>query len=178
MPWIAWPDEDPFSWGYDPAYYFSVESLYVHVPGDETNRLYRLNRLVNECHRRDLHVLLDVVLQHAQPGATDSGFASYWLWQQPNESPFIGKFTDAATFGSLPLDYNNFCTQQFAVDVCVYWADTFGLDGLRFDETSSFRRSEKPTLGLPAIIKDLKTHFSVRGGGVNFGLIIERGFSQ
>ena len=52
MPWIAWPDENPYSWGYDPAYYFSVESLYVHVAGDETNRLVRLNRLVNECHSR------------------------------------------------------------------------------------------------------------------------------
>jgi 1,4-alpha-glucan branching enzyme len=173
MPWIAWPDEDPFSWGYDPAYYFSVESRYVHVAGDELNRLVRLNRLVNECHRRGLHVLMDVVLQHAQPGATDSGFAYYWLWQQPDESPFVGNFTDAATFGSLPLNYNNLCTQQFAVDVCAYWADRFGLDGLRFDETSGFRRSDKPTLGLPAIIKDLKAHFNETGGGQNFSLILE-----
>jgi 1,4-alpha-glucan branching enzyme len=173
MPWIAWPDEEPYSWGYDPAYYFSVESLYVHVTGDETNRLVRLNRLVNECHRRGLHVLMDVVLQHAQPGATDSGFAYYWLWQQPEESPFVGHFTDAPTFGSLPLDYNNFCTQQFAVDVCAYWADKLGLDGLRFDETSGFRRSDKPALGLPAIIKGLKAHLHETGRGENFALVLE-----
>ncbi len=173
MPWIAWPDEEPFSWGYDPAYYFSVESLYVHVPGDEANRLVRLNRLVNECHQRGLHVLMDVVLQHAQPGVTDSGFAYYWLWQQPNESPFVGKFTDAETFGSLPLDYNNYCTQQFAVDVCAYWIDKFGLDGLRFDQTSGFRRSDKPTLGLPAILKDLTAHLNDTGRGKNFSLILE-----
>src|SRR5262249_23556823 len=152
-----------YSWGYDPAYYFSVESLYVHVTGDETNRLVRLNRLVNECHRRGLHVLSDVVLQHAQPGVTDSGFAYYWLWQQPGDSPFVGKFTDAATFGSLPLDYDNYCTQQFAVDVCAYWVDTFGLDGLRFDQTSGFRRADKPALGLPAVIKDLKAHLNQTG---------------
>src|SRR5271157_443969 len=173
MPWIAWPDEDPYSWGYDPAYYFSVESLYVHVAGDETNRLVRLNQMVNECHSRGLHVLMDVVLQHAQPGATDSGFAYYWLWQQPDESPFVGQFTDAPTFGSLPLDYNNACTQQFAVDVCAYWADKFGLDGLRFDETSGFRRSDKPTLGLPGILKDLKDHLDQGGRGKNFSLILE-----
>ena len=173
MPWIAFPDEDAFSWGYDPAYFFSVESLYVHVAGDETNRIYRVNRLVNECHQRGLHVLLDVVLQHAQPGPTDGGFAYYWLWQQPNESPFVGAFTVAPAFGSLPLDYNNYCTQQFAVDVCAYWADKFGLDGLRFDETSGFRRSDKPALGLPAIIKDLKAHFNDTGTGENFSLILE-----
>jgi 1,4-alpha-glucan branching enzyme len=173
MPWIAWPDENPFSWGYDPAYYFSVESLYVHVAGDEVNRLSRLNRLVNECHRRGLHVLLDVVLQHAQPGATDSGFAYYWLWQQPNESPFVGRFTDAPTFGSLPLDYNNPCTQQFAVDVCAYWVNKFGLDGLRFDETSGFRRADKPDRGLPAILADLKARLAEAGAGPNVSLILE-----
>ena len=25
MPWIAWPDSDAFSWGYDPISYFAVE---------------------------------------------------------------------------------------------------------------------------------------------------------
>jgi 1,4-alpha-glucan branching enzyme len=173
LPWVAWPDEEPYSWGYDPAYYFSVESLYVHVPGDEVNRLARLTRLVSECHRRGLQVLLDVVLQHAQPGPTDSGFAYYWLWQQPDESPFVGPFTDAAAFGSLPLDYNNACTQQFAVDVCAYWADRFGLDGLRFDEASGFRRPDKPALGLPAVVRDLKARLAGAGRDGNFALVLE-----
>jgi pullulanase len=173
MPWIAWPDEDPYSWGYDPAYYFSVESLYVHVTGDETNRLSRVNRLVNECHRRGLHVLSDVVLQHAQPGVTDSGFAYYWLWQSPADSPFVGKFTDAATFGSLPLDYNNNCTQQFAADVCAYWATKFGLDGMRFDQTSGYRRDDKPDRGLPAVLQGLKDRLAQSGADKNFSLILE-----
>jgi 1,4-alpha-glucan branching enzyme len=29
MPWIAWPDDVGFSWGYNPAYFFSVESAYM-----------------------------------------------------------------------------------------------------------------------------------------------------
>lgn len=171
MPWIAWPDEEPYSWGYDPAYYFSVESLYVHVAGDETNRLVRLNRLVNECHARGIHVLMDVVLQHAQQGATDTGFAYYWLWQQPGDSPFVGKFTSADTFGSLPLDYFNDCTQQFAVDVCCYWAEKFGIDGLRFDEASGFRRDDRPTRGIPGVIKGIRDRLGASGG--DFAYIIE-----
>ena len=35
MPWIAWPDDAAFSWGYDPAYFFSVEFAYVN---DVANR--------------------------------------------------------------------------------------------------------------------------------------------
>jgi hypothetical protein len=38
MPWIAWPDDVAFSWGYDPAYFFSVESAYVSDPGNPLNR--------------------------------------------------------------------------------------------------------------------------------------------
>ena len=171
MPWIAWPDENPYSWGYDPAYYFSAESLYVHLAGDETNRLVRMNRLVNECHARGLHVLMDVVLQHAQQGATDGGFAYYWLWQQPNDSPFVGKFTDADTFGSLPLDYFNNCTQQFAVDVCCYWAEKFGIDGLRFDQTSGYRRDDQPTRGIPGVIQGIRDRLGASGG--SFAYIIE-----
>src|SRR6266496_1470555 len=44
MPWIAWPDDVTFSWGYDPAYFFSVESAYVH---DAVRRVDRLSRLAN-----------------------------------------------------------------------------------------------------------------------------------
>src|SRR4051812_34915357 len=32
MPWIAWPDSDDFSWGYDPISYFAVENDYTSDP--------------------------------------------------------------------------------------------------------------------------------------------------
>jgi len=51
MPWIAWPDDATFSWGYDPAYFFSVESAYVTDPGNPLNRLSKLADLITECHR-------------------------------------------------------------------------------------------------------------------------------
>lgn len=170
MPWIAWPDEHPYSWGYDPAYYFAAEAVYVNSAGDETNRLVRMNKLVNECHARGLHVLMDVVLQHAQ-ASTDGGFPYFWLWQDTSESPFIGRFTDADPFGSKPLDYYNNCTQQFAIDVCCYWAEKFGLDGLRFDQTSGFRRDDEPTRGIPGVIAGIRHRLGA--GGENFAYIIE-----
>src|SRR5271157_184661 len=182
MPWIAWPDENPYSWGYDPTYYFSAESLYVHLAGDEMNRLLRINRLVNECHARGLHVVMDVVLQHAQqgtttggfhgqPGVTEGGFPYYWLWQQTGDSPFVGQFTSADTFGSLPLDYFNNCTQQFAIDVCCYWVEKFGIDGLRFDQTSGFRRDDQPTRGIAGVIQGIRNRLGA--SGESFAYIIE-----
>jgi 1,4-alpha-glucan branching enzyme len=176
MPWIAWPDEgpeEPFSWGYNPAYFFSVESRYVHLPGEPLYKLTRLRRLIDECHRRGVHVITDIVLQHAYAysGSTEGGFPYHWLWQQTEDSPFIGKFTGHNLFGQ-PLDYHNLCTQQFASDVCRYWMDQFGIDGFRFDEVSDFYRKDMPTRGLPGLLTDVNNHLAA-GGQRNFALILE-----
>src|SRR5258705_13842802 len=100
MPWIAWPDSDAFSWGYNPSFFFSVESGYTFDPAGPLDKLARLANLINECHKLGLMVILDIVLQHTSAGAGERGFPYYWLWQDPQESPFIGKFTDSDTFGS------------------------------------------------------------------------------
>ena len=149
MPWIAWPDDASFSWGYNPAYFFSVESAYVTDPANPLDRLSRLAALITECHRRKIHVLLDIVLQHALQGAGTNGFPYYWLWQTPTDSPFIGQFEPAGDFGMLPLDYGNACTQQFVTDVCKYWLTRFKLDGFRFDQVTGFDNPQFPNQRRP-----------------------------
>ncbi|HEY4388501.1 MAG TPA: alpha-amylase family glycosyl hydrolase, partial [Ktedonobacteraceae bacterium] len=158
MPWIAWPDDTDFSWGYDPAYFFSVESAYVNdtVHPDPLERLSRLAALITACHKRNLHVLLDIVLQHARQGSGTNGFPYYWLWQDPTESPFVGQFVPAPTYNMLPLDYKNFCTQQFITDVCLYWLTRFKLDGFRFDQVTGHDSPDFPQQGAPKLIADLK----------------------
>jgi pullulanase len=158
MPWIAWPDDASFSWGYDPAYFFSVESAYVSDPGNPLDRLSRLAGLITECHRRKVHVLLDIVLQHARQGAYTNGFPYYWLWQTPTDSPFVGQFEPAGNFGMLPLDYGNACTQQFVTDVCKYWLTRFKLDGFRFDQVTGYDNPQFPAKGAPKLIADLKAY--------------------
>jgi pullulanase len=172
MPWIAWPDDDAFSWGYDPAYFFSVESHYVNDAGNPLDRLSRLGNLIAECHQRGLHVLLDIVLQHAYQGSGTNGFPYYWLWQNAAECPFVGQFTDAQTYGSLPIDYHNACTQQFIGDVCKYWIDRFQIDGLRFDQVTGFDNPDFPKNGAPGVIADLRQHLSANGVN-NFSLVLE-----
>src|SRR5258706_14646514 len=69
MPWIAWPDSDDFSWGYDPAFFFSVESGYTLDPTGPLDKLARLAHLISACHDLGLMVILAIVLQHASAGA-------------------------------------------------------------------------------------------------------------
>lgn len=158
MPWIAWPDDADFSWGYNPAYFFSVESAYVNDTANQVDRLSRLANLITECHTRKLHVLLDIVLQHARQGSGTNGFPYYWLWQNPGESPFVGQFVPAPEYGMLPLDYDNACTQLFVTDVCEYWLKRFKLDGFRFDQVSGFDNPNFPQKGVPKLVADLKQY--------------------
>lgn len=172
MPWIAWPDDTDFSWGYDPAYFFSVESRFVNDPANRVDRLSRLAALVTACHRRKLHVLLDIVLQHARQGTGTNGFPYYWLWENPADSPFVGQFVPAPSYDMLPLDYDNACTQQFVTDVCKYWLTRFKLDGLRFDQVSGYDNPNFPQKGAPELIAELKD-FAARGGLENLSLFLE-----
>jgi glycosidase len=170
MPWIAWPDEDGFSWGYDPGYFFSVESSYVSVAGKPLEKLARLAALISECHKRQLHVVMDIVLQHARQGTITGGFPYFWLWQTPSESPF--GIPGQTSFGSIPLDYSNACTLQFVADTCKYWIDRFSIDGFRFDQVSGFHNPQFPTQGAPALIANLKAYLADKKLP-NFALMLE-----
>ena len=117
-------------------------------------------------------VILDIVLQHASAGVATRGFPYYFLWQDPSQCPFIGNFTTASTFGSLPLQYGNLCTQQFITDVCKYWIDEFSVDGFRFDEVSGYDNPSVPAEGSPALIKNLKTYLAGKNNPT-FPLILE-----
>ncbi len=172
MPWIAWPDDVGFSWGYNPAYYFSVESAYVNDASEPLNRLSRLAALITECHRRNIHVLLDIVLQHVYQGSGTNGFPYYWLWQTPTDSPFAGQFVPAGDYGMLPIDYTNACTQQFVTDVCTYWIARFKLDGFRFDQVTGYHNPQYPTKGAPGLIGDLKS-YAIQQKLDNLSLILE-----
>lgn len=171
MPWIAIPDDTPFSWGYDPAFFFSVESRYVNDPGNPLDRLSRLANLINECHKRNLHVVLDIVLQHARQGSNTNGFPYYWLWQNASECPFVGVPSDSS-FNMLPLIYDNLCTQQFVTDVCKYWIDTFKIDGFRFDQVTGYDDPRFPTEGAPGLIADLSKYVLTKGLN-HFALVLE-----
>ncbi|MGA9672799.1 MAG: alpha-amylase family glycosyl hydrolase [Terracidiphilus sp.] len=172
LPWIAWPDDVGFSWGYNPAYCFSVESAYVSDAAEPLDRLSRLAALISECHRRKIHVLLDIVLQHVYQGSGTNGFPYYWLWQTPTDSPFTGQFVPADDFGMLPVDYTNACTQQFVADVGTYWLSRFKLDGFRFDQVTGFNNPQYPRKGAPELIAELKSYAAEQNLD-NISLILE-----
>ncbi|WP_075354190.1 alpha-amylase family glycosyl hydrolase [Desulfovibrio sp. DV] len=170
MPWTAWPN-DGYSWGYTPHQYFSIETRYTNDLNAPAEKLSKLKQLVNACHARGIHVIMDGVFNHAgdvdAAGAAAHGFPYRWLYQDPNDSPYVGVF--GGTFpGLLDLDYNNGCTQEFIGDVCRYWIDHFGIDGIRFDNTTNYYIQGRNE-GLPQLLKDIRQHVK----DDNFSLTLE-----
>jgi pullulanase len=174
MPWTAWiyPD-DPnrdFSWGYNPVQYFSVAHKYTLNPTTDVDKLVYLKRLINQCHRRNIHVLMDGVFNHADASPPNRGFPYYWLYQEPADSPYVGNFAQAEFFQD--LDYANQCTLEYMRDACIYWIDVFKIDGIRFDNTVGMYKPDDRGHGIPKLLSELRGHFS-RTGNRNFALVLE-----
>jgi pullulanase len=167
MPWTGWRNGQ-FSWGYNPYAFFSVENRYIQSAGppspfEQATRLYRLKTLVNDLHVRGVNVIMDGVFNHvdAGPGSDGKGFAYHWLYQEPADSPYTGRYAAGGYFED--LDFHNHCTEQFIYDVCRYWLDTYQLDGIRFDFTLGFLEPADPATGLPTLIADLRAHLQSTG---------------
>ena len=170
LPWVAWSNPG-YSWGYNPVHDFAVEYNYVTNLIKPAEKLSLLAQLATDCHARGIHVILDGVYNHVgAPGRSGDvvfGFPYYWLYQDPDDCPYIGKFGNE--FSGLPdRNYNNGCTQEFVRDVCFHWIDKFGIDGIRFDAApyySVFGSSR----GLPQLLTDIRDHV----GDANFSLTLE-----
>ncbi len=50
MPCTARPDDEAFSWGYDPTQFFAIENAYVEDPAVPLDRRSRLRTLVANAH--------------------------------------------------------------------------------------------------------------------------------
>ena len=161
MPWTSWPGGD-FSWGYDPVQFFAVEYRYIHDPTSPADKLFRLQRLINELHARNMHVIMDGVFNHVRAGIDPNhGFPYLWLYMNPADSPYIGGFAKGGFFEE--FDYRNGCVEEFIRDVCGYWLDAFQIDGIRFDFTLGFFQEGNPNVGISKLVSDLKARLAREG---------------
>lgn len=170
MPWTAWPGKG-FNWGYEPFLYFAVAYRYANDLNQPSEKLSFLKTFINECHARGIHIIMDGVFNHV----TGNGKFPYRLfYKNPLASPYTGPF--GGRFSGLEdLDFNNGCLEEYVRDVCFYWMDEFGIDGIRLDNTVNFfiwddfeARIPNP-LGLPNLINFINTN----AADANFSTTIE-----
>ena len=117
------------SWGYNPCFYFATDKAY----GTEED----YKRFIDECHKRGIAVIVDVVFNHAT-GLFP--YAKMW-WngsKTASNNPFFN--VDATHNFSVYHDFNHTYegTKEYFNDVLKFWLEEYKVDGFRFDLTKGF----------------------------------------
>ena len=125
------------SWGYNPSFHMALDKYY----GSPT----AFKQLIDECHKRGIAVILDVVYNHAS-----GQNPLYRMWntnggryggQASADNPF---FNQTATHSySVFNDFNH--SQQAVKDyvkrTTQFWIDEYKIDGFRWDLTKGFTQN-------------------------------------
>lgn len=120
------------SWGYNPALYFAPDKYY----GPKND----LKLLIDECHKRGIAVVLDMVLNHS---FNNSPFAQLY-WDAANNRPAANNpwynTTSPNTAYSWGNDFNHESpdTKALVDSVNSFWTKQYHVDGFRFDFTKGF----------------------------------------
>ena len=122
------------SWGYNPNHFFAPDKAYG------TPDMYK--RFVDECHKRGIAVLVDVVFNHAT--GINPMAALYWnaaIGQTATNNPWFN--VTAPHPYSVFHDFNHSYqpTRDFFKRVLQYWIQEFKIDGYRLDLTKGFTQN-------------------------------------
>ncbi len=126
------------SWGYNPSFHGALDKAY----GTKND----LKKFVDECHKRDIAVILDVVYNHA---FSQSPLAKMY-WDTSNSRPS----SDNPWLNQVPKhDYNvgydfnheSAYTKAYVKQTLKYWLEEYRVDGFRFDLSKGFTQTN--TLG-------------------------------
>jgi 1,4-alpha-glucan branching enzyme len=121
-----------FSWGYNPAHMFAVESSY----GGPT----AFKRFVKRAHELGIAVLLDVVYNHFGPSDLDLWRFDGWSENDLGGIYFYNDWRSETPWGNSRPDYGRGEVRQFIHDNAMMWLDDYHLDGLRYDMTLYIRQ--------------------------------------
>ncbi len=144
-------------WGYSPINWFTPHFEYLSNESAEKNR-EEFRKLVEECHKADIEVILDVVYNHTSEGDY-KGPAISWKGIDENLYYFIGKdknYQDVSGCGNT-IAANRGLVRKLIIESLKCWASEFGVDGFRFDLGIALSRGENLSpLDNPPIFEDIE----------------------
>ena len=120
-----------YSWGYNGAYPFAVESAYG---GPDA-----LKWFVKEAHVRGMAVLLDVVYNHFGPSDLDLWQFDGWSENGRGGIYFYNDERAKTPWGDTRPDYGREEVRRYIRDNALMWLEDFHADGLRWDGTVFIR---------------------------------------
>jgi 1,4-alpha-glucan branching enzyme len=137
------------SWGYNPAFFFAMDKAYG------TDRMYK--EFIDECHKRGMAVILDVVYNHAT-GANP--FARMW-WNPDHKKPGTSEIVPSTASNNpyfnadAPHPYSVFhdfnheseLVRTFVKRNLQFLLEEYHIDGFRFDLTKGFTQNANGSPG-------------------------------
>lgn len=120
-----------FSWGYNPAHIFAVESAYGG-PAE-------LKRFIKRAHGAGLAVLLDVVYNHLGPSDLSLWQFDAWSENERGGIYFYNDWRSETPWGATRPDYGRPEVRRFIRDNALMWLQDYHVDGLRWDGTLYIR---------------------------------------
>ena len=134
-----------YSWGYNPAHIFAVESDYG------APRAFR--DFVNEAHQVGISVIVDVVYNHLGPGDLNLWQFDGWSENGKGGIYFYNDWRAKTPWGETRPDYTQGEVREYLCDNALMWFREYGIDGLRWDMTAFIRnangRDDDPGSDLP-----------------------------
>ncbi|MHC5540984.1 alpha-amylase family glycosyl hydrolase, partial [Singulisphaera rosea] len=120
-----------FSWGYNPAHIFAIESAYGGPAAFKS--------FIKAAHRLGIAVILDVVYNHFGPG--DLHLWQFDGWSENNGGGiyFYNDWRSETPWGNSRPDYGRGEVRQFIRDNAMMWLEDYHVDGLRYDMTLYIR---------------------------------------
>ncbi len=120
-----------FSWGYNPAHPFAIESAY----GGPLS----FKKFVREAHRFGFAVITDVVYNHFGPSDLDLWQFDGWSENDKGGIYFYNDYRSVTPWGDTRPDYGRGEVRSYIRDNAMMWLEDYHVDGLRYDMTLFIR---------------------------------------
>lgn len=169
--WLMPIHPSPSYHGYDVINYYAVNSEY--------GTMEDFKNLLNEAHKRDIRIIIDLVINHTSSehpwfkdanANPDSPYRDFYIWaNEPGEGNWhTGQngFYYGYFWGGMPdLNYNNPAVTDAMLKITDYWLNEIGIDGFRVDAVKHLIEEDGKVENTPAThtwLKDFYTAYKAQ----------------
>ncbi len=137
MPIAEFPGD--YSMGYNPVNIFAPEGAYGSP--------YMTKKFIDECHKRGIAVLIDVVYNHLGPDDLGTSIWQFDGYSLNNNAELGGIYfyennNRYTPWGNTRPNYTTGEVRSFIRDNALYWLTEYNADGLRWDGTAYIREQD------------------------------------
>lgn len=122
MPVKEYPGD--YSWGYNPRYFFAMESSYGSTAD--------MKRLIDQCHARGIRVLIDGIYNHSEAASPLTQIDhDYWYHHAPRDPD--NNWGPEFNYEHYDENLDVRPAWQFIGDAVKFWIEEYHVDGIRYD---------------------------------------------